>query len=80
MKDSISDISERVYEQLLAQERMWRIDNELIIPSLDRVHKITKNLIDYVQKSQTSISIEQGGILVKNSDGHIDVYVYAGEV
>lgn len=73
-------INEIVYDQLLAQEHKWRINGELQVPHFAVVNETLQKLIDYVKKSPTPISIEQGGILVKSSDGHIDVYVYAGEV
>lgn len=68
-----------IYERLLAAERKWKINGLFLIPSYADVEKVVNELVTQVRRSPTSISVELGGILVKRSDDHIDIYVWAGE-
>lgn len=76
----LEDLAFYVYELLIAEEHKWRIDGELVIPTYEDVKLLLKRIIDQVRKSTTPISVETGGLLVKVSDGHIDVYINVGAV
>lgn len=75
-----SDILNRVYERLLEADVKWKIDNKLQRPTFDDVDALLKSLIEQVRKHPGSISIEIGGVLVKNTDDDTDVYVKVGAV
>ena len=72
------DIVFAVYEHALAHGWRWRINGDLMPPTLDDVRKLLENNSSQVRKSPTSISVEVGGVLIKRTDDYIDVYVHAG--
>ena len=75
----LTDLTLDVYERILESDRQWRIDGIKQRPSYEDVEILLERMIEQVRKSPTPISIESGGILVKNTDGIIDIYCYAGE-
>lgn len=76
----LEDIYHRAYEHILANNWKWRIDGLKQRPSYDDVRLLIDGMMEQVEKSSGSISIESGGILVKRTDDYIDVYVFAGGV
>jgi hypothetical protein len=75
----MEEVIQRVYESILESGREWRIAGVLQRPSYDDVAKLIDNVVTQVKKSPTPISVEVGGLLVKNTDGHIDIYAWIGE-
>lgn len=76
----LQDICHHVYEQAVAHDWQWRFDGVLRRPSYEDVEMLLIRIIDEVRKSPTSVSIETGGILVKRSDAHIDIYTHSGSL
>lgn len=72
-------LTQNVYEQLLAQERKWRIDGDRVIPTYEDVAKLLEEAVNQVKKSPTAINIAIGGILVQKADNHVDIYTFIGE-
>lgn len=76
----LDSIIHQVYEHAIASNWQWRFDKVLRRPSYEDVEEFVKRLIAEVQKSQQSISIESGGLLVKRTDDYIDIYVHVGGI
>jgi hypothetical protein len=77
---NLEDIYQLVYEHVLANGWQWRIDGDKQRPTFEDVVKLVDNMMDTVRKTSGSISIESGGILIKRTDGYIDVYLFAGGI
>jgi hypothetical protein len=78
--DDLNFIYFNAYEQILEMNRLWRFDGQVKLPTYEDVCGLLDKMIDQVRKSPTPISIESGGLLVKQTDDMIDVYVHAGAV
>lgn len=79
--ESKDTIYQRVYDQLMQAGRIWRkYAEDPGPPTYDAVRTVVENMILLVAENPDSISVESGGILVKRTDGYIDIYVHAGGI
>lgn len=76
----MDEIYRCVYEHVLQHDWKWRISGTRVVPTYEDVCKLVDRMTDQVRKSQGSISIESGGLLIKRTDDYIDVYVHAGGI
>lgn len=74
INDQLLDI---VYENLLANERLWKISGVDQIPSREDVADLLVAMVDSIQEDQ---SVMSGYILVKKIGGKTEVYTYAGDI
>lgn len=58
----------------------WRVNGHLQEPSEDDVRRVLDRLRDAVYDGVDQTQAGTGGILVKNDDGHLDVYLHIGEL
>lgn len=67
-------------EYILLRNIQWRIDNKKRLPTRAELKVVLDDCIRTVRESPESISVEIGGLLVKRTDDHIDVYVHVGDM
>lgn len=73
-------LTQNVYEQLLESDQKWHIAGDYRLLTYEDIELLLKELVTQVQKSQDSISIEIGPLLVKRVDSVIAVYVRSGSI
>jgi len=67
-------------EYILLRNIKWRIDGKKRLPTRAELKTVLDDMVRTVRESGESISVEIGGLLVKRTDDHIDVYVHVGEM
>lgn len=67
-------------EFILLRNIQWRIEGKKRLPTRAELKLVLNDCIRTVRESPESISVEIGGLLVKRTDEHIDVYVHAGDM
>ncbi len=72
-------IVQRVWENLMNVERLWQGSIDKFEPSAEDVAKVLDRMIRALYDEKVD-QIEVGGMLVKRTDNHVDVYTHIGEI
>lgn len=76
MKSLVDDL----YKYFTEHYYEWKIDSVYRTPTKDELARLLTAMYTDVRDSVGSISVESGRLLVKRTDGHVDVYVHVGEI
>lgn len=75
------NLVERVSLTLSLTGKRWKLDDdELLFPSEDDIETVLENTKAVLDRQPGEAQIEVGGLIVKKSDGHYDIYVHVGEI
>jgi len=69
-----------IADALSKQNRQWKIKGEYVTPTTYQIRQLLEDCIQTIRNSEESLSIEFGGLLVKQSDGWIDIYTHLAEL
>jgi len=67
----------------MQKDYKWTVSGKQINPTRDDLELMVGNLAQTIEEQRVtgeSISVESGKLLIKNSDGHTDIWVWAGEI
>jgi hypothetical protein len=75
---SLSNQLELVFK---ARGYKWQVSGELISPTVEDIDRVLDHIKEtLVEQEGKDVQLETGRLLVKKNDGHLDLYVYWGEL
>jgi hypothetical protein len=81
LNDMVSEEAlDRLYKFFVDSGYTWSINNVVRKPTRAEMEQMLESLGNTIKDETVSISVESGRLLVKNTDGHLDVWIWAGEL